>query len=40
MTSDHIISTITLEIVVACDTIVAFVIPLLVLLMSSPVMWR
>jgi hypothetical protein len=37
-TSHHIIATITLHIIVAFDTIVSFVIPLVALLTSTPVM--
>jgi hypothetical protein len=36
---DRIVAT-TLDMIVAFDTIVAFVIPLVALLTSSPVMWR
>jgi hypothetical protein len=40
MTLGHIVATVTLDIIVAFDTIVAFVIPLVAPLTSSPVMWR
>jgi hypothetical protein len=43
MTLDHIVATATLVSIVttvALDIIVAFVIPLVVLLTSSPVTWR
>jgi hypothetical protein len=40
MTSDHIIVTMTFDATVAFDTIVAFVIPLVALMKSSPVMLR
>jgi hypothetical protein len=39
MTLDHIVATVTLN-TVALDTTVAFVIPLVDLLTSSPVIWR
>jgi hypothetical protein len=40
MTLDHIVATMTLDTIVAFDIIVAFVIPVVALLTSSPVMWR
>jgi uncharacterized membrane protein len=40
VTSDHIVVTITLDTTVAFNTIVAFVIPLVALLMSLPMMWH
>jgi hypothetical protein len=36
---DHIVSTITVDIIVVSDTTTAFFIPLVALLTSSPVMW-
>jgi hypothetical protein len=39
MTLDHIV-TVTLDIFVAFDSIVAFVIPLVALLMSLLIMWH
>jgi hypothetical protein len=39
MNLDHI-ATVTLDAIVTFDTIVAFVIPFIVLLMSTPVMWH
>jgi hypothetical protein len=40
MTSDYIIATMISDITVAFDTTVAFVIPFVTLLTSTPVMWR
>jgi hypothetical protein len=40
ITSNHTIARMTLEIVVAFDTIVASVIPLVTRLTSTPVIWR
>jgi hypothetical protein len=40
MILDHIVATMTLYTSVASDIIVSFVIPLVALLTSSPVMWR
>jgi hypothetical protein len=40
MVSNRIIATTTLNTAVAFDIIVAFVIPLVALLTSTPVMWR
>jgi hypothetical protein len=40
LTWDKIIETMTFDIIVAFDTTVAFVIPLVALLTSLPVMWR
>jgi hypothetical protein len=38
--SDHICTTMAQDIIVAFDTIVAFVIPLVTMLTSAPVMWH
>jgi hypothetical protein len=40
MTSNNIIRTVTLEISIVFDTIVTFVIPLVVLLTMKPVIWH
>jgi hypothetical protein len=40
MTFDHIVTTVTFDNTAAFDTIVAFGIPLVAMLMSSPVMWH
>jgi hypothetical protein len=40
MTKDHISAIMTYDIIVASDKIVAFVIPLVALVMSLPVVWR
>jgi hypothetical protein len=40
MALDHIVATMELDVTVAFGTIVAFVIPLVALLMSSPVTWH
>jgi hypothetical protein len=40
MVSDYSVATITLDKVVATDIIVAFIIPLIALLISSPVLWH
>jgi hypothetical protein len=40
MTSDHIIATVTVDTIATLDTTAAFVIPLVVVLASSPVMWH
>jgi hypothetical protein len=40
MILDHIVATMTLDTIYACDTIVAFVIPFVALLTSSPLLFR
>jgi hypothetical protein len=40
ITSDHIIAIIRLDVIVAFDSIVAFMIPLVALITSTPIMWR
>jgi hypothetical protein len=40
MISGHIVATVALVTIVAFDIIVAFVIPLVALLTSPPVIWR
>jgi hypothetical protein len=40
MTSDHITATTTLEATAAFNTIIAFVIPLVVMLLSMPLVWQ